>query len=292
MKWILLVALIISLSVNAQDFSKTKIETIKLTDSLHMLIGAGGNIAVLSGPDGVFMVDDQFAPLSEKIEAAVKKISPEPLKYVFNTHWHYDHTGGNENFGKKGAAIVAHENVRKLLSKDQVLKVFNRMVKATPKDGLPVITFDSEMNFHLNEEHVNVFHVANAHTSGDSIIHFKKANVFHMGDTFFKDTFPFIDTQHGGSLQGVINAAKMVLAKSNAKSRIIPGHGTLATPKDLKRYLDNLIKIDTRLKKLAKQKKSLADVKEMNPLKDLDKDWGQGFIKTQKLYDIVYPTLL
>lgn len=287
-----ILALLLMSSVFSQDFSKVKIEREKLTNNLHVLRGMGGNIGVLSGPDGVFLVDDQFAPLADKIRAAVKLISSSPIKYVFNTHWHFDHTGGNESFGKSGSVIVAHENVRKLLSKDQFIKTFGREIKAKPKEGLPVITFNSRINFHINDEDVNVFHVKNAHTNGDSIIHFKKANVFHMGDTLFFDRFPFIDIQHGGSLDGMIKAHETVISKSNKNSRYIPGHGKVATYAGLKAYVADLKKIRSILKKVKRKGLSLDKAKDKNPLAEFDKKgWGNYFIKTGKFMDIVYPTL-
>jgi cyclase len=275
----------------AQDFNKVQIKTIKISKNVHMLQGAGGNIGVLSGNDGVFIIDDQFAPLTKKIKAAISKISKKPIKYVFNTHWHFDHTGGNENLGKSGTVIVAHENVRKLLSKDQMLKVFGKELKASPKVALPVITFNSRINFHLNNEHLNIFHVENAHTNGDGIIHFKESNVFHMGDTFFKDKFPFIDVQHGGSLNGIILAAERVLAMSNPKTKFIPGHGDLADQNDLRNYIRTLKDVQLRLSKYKRKNLSLDRLLKKKPLEDLDKTYGAGFMKTDKWISIVYPTL-
>lgn len=288
---LLILSLLLPGLLFSQDFSKVQIKTIKIANNIHMLQGAGGNIGVLSGKDGIFIIDDQFAPLTKKIKAAIRKISKGPIKYVFNTHWHFDHTGGNENLGKSGSVIVAHQNVRKLLSKDQMLKVFGKEIKAKSKVGLPVITFNSNINFHLNEEHLNIFHVENAHTNGDGIIHFTKANVFHMGDTFFKDKFPFIDVQHGGSLNGIILAAEKVLAKSNDKTKYIPGHGDLAGLQDLKNYVQTLKDVKLRLSKYKRRNLSLKRLLAKKPLEDLDKTYGSGFMKTDKWISIVYPTL-
>ena len=288
---LLILSLLLPSLLMAQDFSKVQIKTIKITKNVHMLQGAGGNIGVLSGEDGVFIIDDQFAPLTKKIKTALSKISKKPIKYVFNTHWHFDHTGGNENLGKSGTVIVAHQNVRKLLSKDQMLKVFGKELKASPKVALPVITFNSRINFHLNDEHLNIFHVENAHTNGDAIIHFTKANVFHMGDTFFKDKFPFIDVEHGGSLTGIISAAEKVLNKSNPQTKFIPGHGDLADLQDLKNYIATLKNVRLRLNKYKRRNLSLERLLAKKPLEDLDKTYGSGFMKTDKWISIVYPTL-
>lgn len=196
-----------------------------------MLKGAGGNIGVSIGDDGVFMIDDQFAPLTPRIIDAVKTISDKPVKFLVNTHYHGDHTGGNTNFEKEGALIVAHENVRKRLKEDD---------KNTDQSGLPIITFDSKMQLHLNGDDIMVVHVHNAHTDGDALIYFPKSNVLHTGDTFFNGSFPFIDLKSGGSVAGDIEAAKTGLMLINAETKIIPGHGPLATYKDYKKYLKML----------------------------------------------------
>ena len=182
-----------------QNFEKVEIKTQKLTDSIYMLIGAGGNMGLSIGADGVFLIDDQFAPLTPKIEAAIKALTPKPVGFVINTHWHSDHTGGNVNLGKAGALIVAHDNVRKRLSSDQFIELLRAKEVPMAKEGLPVITFSQSVNFHLNGDDIAVFHVPNAHTDGDAIIHFRKANIVHMGDVFFNGFYPFIDFSSGGT---------------------------------------------------------------------------------------------
>ena len=168
-------------SLSAQrDFSKVEITTEKVADNLYVLFGSGGNIAVFTGPDGVVMIDDQYAPLSSKIEAAIQKISDQPIKYLLNTHWHGDHTGGNENFGNKGVTIIAHDNVRERMSKEQTMKAFSRTVPASPKAALPVLTFSDDMTLNINEEAILAIHVHNAHTDGDALMYFTKSNVLHL----------------------------------------------------------------------------------------------------------------
>ncbi|MBT8487910.1 MAG: MBL fold metallo-hydrolase, partial [Gemmatimonadetes bacterium] len=179
-----------------------QIRTQQVADGVYMLMGQGGNIGVSVGDDGVFIIDDQFAPLTDKILAAIAAITDEPVRFVFNTHWHGDHTGGNENMGEAGALIVAHDNVRERMSTEQVLERIGRPVSTTPASpagALPVITFSEDVSFHINGGQLHAFHVSNAHTDGDAIVHFVSANVVHMGDTFFRDRFPFIDTASGGS---------------------------------------------------------------------------------------------
>lgn len=187
-----------SLSIVARDFSGVQIKTHKITENIYMLNGAGGNIGVITGVDGVLMVDDQFAPLSEKIKTAISRISEKPIKFVINTHWHRDHSQGNENFARAGAIIVAHQNTRKRMSAEQFVKAFKRTVPASPNEALPVVTFATDITFHLNGEQIEAMHVKNAHTDGDVVIFFKTSNVIHMGDTYFSGQYPFIDYSTGG----------------------------------------------------------------------------------------------
>ena len=184
------------------------------------------------------MIDDQYAPLSDKILAVVKSITPDPVRFVVNTHWHGDHTGGNENMSKAGAILVAHENVRRRMSSEQFNAVFNNKTPPSPEAALPVVTFAEGVSFFWNGDEVRVFHVPPAHTDGDSIVQFVKADVVHMGDCFFNGSFPFIDTSSGGRVDGYLTAADRVLAGASDKTRIIPGHGPLATKADLQAFRD------------------------------------------------------
>lgn len=271
-----------------QDFSKVEIKTIKLGDTLYMLMGEGGNIGVSAGADGVYLIDDQYAPLSEKIMAAVKAISDKPVKYVINTHWHGDHTGGNENFGKAGATIIAHEAVRARMEKGGELAAFKMVVPPAAAGALPVITFSDKAALHLNGETSNLIHVDPAHTDGDTIIHWPAANIIHTGDTFVNGFFPFVDISSGGRLDGIIKSADMVLALADDKTKIIPGHGPLATKADLARFRAMLATVRERVTAAKAAGKTAEEWAASKPLADLDADWGKGFLPLDKFTQIVF----
>ena len=270
---------------NAQqrDFSKVEIKTTKLAEDVYMLQGAGGNIGVCVGPEGVLVIDDQFAPLSDKIMAAIKAISDRPVRFLFNTHFHGDHTGGNENFGKAGVAIVAHDNVRKRLSTEQYNAIFDRRTPPSPDVALPIVTFNDSVTFHIDGEEITCFHVPNAHTDGDAIVMFPKDNVVHMGDCMFNGFYPVLDVSAGGSIAGMIAAAERMLKVVNADTKLIPGHGPLATRKDLEAFRDMMTTAQKRVKDLIEQKKSLDDIQKARPLADLDAVWGKGGV-TQDIF--------
>ncbi len=285
---IMSVAVISSAAQAQQDYSKVTIKTISVAPDVHMLMGAGGNIGVSSGEDGVFLIDDQYAPLTKKILAAVKKISDRPIRFLLNTHWHFDHTGGNENLGNAGITIVAHDNVRKTMSVDQMLKAFNIKVPASPKAALPVITFNDTATFHLNGETIHVRHLPPAHTDGDSFVHFKTADVIHTGDLYFNGLYPFIDVDHGGSIDGMINAAGEILKVAGPNTKIIPGHGPLSDKAQLAAYRNMLIKVRDRLRVAVKNNRTLEQVIANKPTKDFDAKWGKGFLKPPVFLKIVY----
>ena len=276
---------------NPPDFSQVTVKVIPVASGIYMLEGLGGNIGLSVGKDDAFLIDDQYAPLSAKIKAAVATVTPKPVRFVVNTHWHFDHVGGNEALAGSGAIIFAHENTRRRMSSEQFIAALNRKVPASPTAALPVITFSDTITFYTIDDTVRTFHVGNAHTDGDAIIFFRKANVVHMGDTFFNGRYPLIDLSSGGSLVGMIAAANQGLAMTNADTRFIPGHGPLAMRADLVRYRDMLVATRDRVGKLIAEHKTLKEILDAKPLADLDAQWGNGNIKSDQFLTIVYQSL-
>lgn len=268
-------------------FDKVEIRTEQLSPSTYVLFGAGGNIGLSVGADSVFVIDDQFAPLSEKIAAAIKKITDKPVQFVLNTHWHSDHTGGNENFAKAGALIMAHDNVKKRLSTEQFIEFLRAKEAPLPKIAQPVVTFSTDVTFHINGDEVYAFHMPKAHTDGDAIIHFRKSNVIHMGDIFFNGFYPFIDTSSGGSPEGVVAAADRVLAMADDATRIIPGHGPVSNKAELKIYRDMVATVSARVKKLVQEGKKLDEIIAAKPSAEYDERWGKGFIPTGRFIEML-----
>ncbi len=284
---ILLLAITIATNLMSQnDFSDVTITTEQVTDNIYMLQGAGGNIAILTGEDGTLMVDDQFAPLSEKIMAAIKDISDNSVHYLLNTHWHGDHTGGNENFANAGATIIAHDNVRKRLSTENV-RPFGRTTPASPEAAWPQLTFNDEMHIHYNNENIHLIHNHNAHTDGDAFVYFSDSNVLHMGDCFFKDRFPYIDRDMGGSPDGYIKAVSQAILITDTDTKIIPGHGALASKEDLLNYYNMLITMRDRVKKSINDGQSMEEALAAN-LTEGYESWGTGFINDEAIVKVLY----
>jgi glyoxylase-like metal-dependent hydrolase (beta-lactamase superfamily II) len=257
-----------------------------------MLMGIGGNIAVSNGVDGVFIVDDDVAPMSPKIKAAIATISPAPVEMVFNTHWHFDHTGGNTVFGEQGALIVAHDNVRQRMSTPQFSSFFNTETKPSPDVALPVITFDNTATFHLNGQTIRAIHTTPAHTDGDAIFIFEEANVVHLGDVFFNGMYPFIDIDGGGSVQGIIDAVDSILPMLNEDTQIIPGHGPLATLNDLKSYRSMLKLVTARIQVLVDEGKTREDVIILRPTFNFDEDWSWSFLPPERWAGLIYDSVV
>jgi cyclase len=279
---------------SAQDFAKVQIKTEKITGNTFMLSGGGGNIGVSAGNDGVLMIDASYAPLSGKIKAAIAAVSGKPVRFVVLTHWHQDHTGGSEHFAGEGAVLVSHENVRKRLSTEQSIDFLGEKIKVhpLPESALPVITLKQEVTFHLNGEEIRVFHMEQAHSDGDAVVHFRRSNVIHAGDLYFNGWYPFIDLSAGGSINGMIRAVKKVLALCDGDTKVIPGHGPLSDRAGLKNYLGMLTAVRDRVAREIRRGKILDAVIAARPTRDFDSAWGKGLLKPEQFVTIVYNSLI
>ncbi|HEV2801124.1 MAG TPA: MBL fold metallo-hydrolase [Pyrinomonadaceae bacterium] len=267
-----------------QDFSKVQMKATKVAGNIYMLEGAGGNIGVSAGTDGLLIVDDQFAPLADKIRAALKEINPGQLRFVLNTHYHGDHTGSNAAFGRE-ATIIAHDNVRGRLATEQTVR--GQKIPASPKEALPIITFNQSVSVHFNGEEIRVIHFPAGHTDGDSVIFFTASNVVHMGDHFFAGRFPFVDIEHGGTVEGLTRNIEAVIARVPADVKIIPGHGPLSTLDDLKLYRRMLAETTAHVRKGMAAGQTLEQLKAAG-LPDEWKTWGTGFINNAFWIETIY----
>jgi glyoxylase-like metal-dependent hydrolase (beta-lactamase superfamily II) len=271
------------------DFSKVQIKVTKVAGTVYMLEGMGGNIGVSVGEDGILIVDDQYAPLADKIKAALTGITEKPVKFVLNTHWHGDHTGGNAQFGET-APIIAHENVRKRLQSGGNIALFKMEVPPAPKAALPVITFQDKVTVHVNGEDIRAIHFPKGHTDGDIVVFFPQSNVVHMGDDFFAGMFPFIDLESGGSVEGLIEDIAQIIPMLPPNVKVIPGHGPLSTMDDLKKFEAMLRATSAAVAGAMKQGKTLDQMKQEKVLANYA-DWGKGFIKPEVFTEILYNDL-
>jgi cyclase len=274
-----------------QDFDRVQIKTVPVAENIYMLMGEGGNIGVSTGDDGILLIDDQFAPLTDKIETALSQISEQPVKFLFNTHWHYDHTGGNENFGKSGVTIVAHDEVRTRMSTDQFIEAFQRSIPASPPEALPTITFNDTATFYFNDQTTHAFHVTSAHTDGDTVIHFPEADVIHTGDIYFNGIYPFIDSSSGGSIAGMIQATEKILALAGNNTKIIPGHGSLSNRAELENYRKMLLDVKMQTEAAIAKNMTLEEFIASKPTAKYDANWGKGFLKPEQFLTIVYQSM-
>lgn len=268
------------------DLSNVQIKTTKIAGNVYLLEGAGGNIGVSVGEDGILIVDDQFAPLAEKIRASLKNLNQGKLRFILNTHWHFDHTGGNAILGQE-ASIIAHDNVRKRMSTEQRSEFFKSTTPASPKVALPVITFDQSLTVHFNGEEIRAIHFPQGHTDGDSIIFFTKSNVVHLGDDFFSGSFPFVDLESGGSVAGLTKNIAELITKIPADAKLIPGHGPLSTLDDLKTYHRMLVETSGIVRQKIAAGKTLAQIKSEGLPAEWN-SWGNAFIKTDMWLEILH----
>lgn len=287
----LALALVPALLSAQQNWDTITVKVLPLRGGVYMLTGAGGNIGLSVGADAAFLVDDQYAPLTPKIIAAVQSVTTQPIKFVLNTHWHGDHTGGNENMGKAGALLVAHDNVRKRMSVEQFNALFNRRTPPSPASALPVVTFNDSVTFHVNGDDLVAFHIPPAHTDGDVVIHFTKADVVHMGDTFFATGYPFVDVSSGGNVNGVIGGADRVLAMCGAQTIVIPGHGPVSNCDGLRAYRNMVATVRDRVRAEMQKGRTLDQLKTAGLTADFDDRWGKGFINPPTFIELVYRSL-
>ena len=274
-------------SLAQRDFSNTKIMVTPVGDSLYMIKGEGGNIAFLTGDDGILMIDDQFAELNERIIAAINKIDQQSIEFLLNTHWHGDHTGGNELIHQRGAHIIAHANVRNRLSTKQVGKSSGRVSEARPKEALPVLTYDNGVTFHINAETIDIVHFGPGHTDGDSVVFFKEANVVHTGDQMFSGRFPFIDLDSGGNVDGYISTIETILTRIDKQTKVIPGHGPLSTKDNVVEFLEMLKYSRDMVMGAIGEEKSKKEIAELR-FPEKYSDWGSGFINNERWLSILY----
>jgi len=290
MKWTvaaLLLALPVPAAGQAPNMDAVRIRVERVAPGVAVLFGRGGNIGLSYGSDGNILIDDQYAPLTERILAAIREVDPDPIRFVINTHWHGDHTGGNENVGRTGAVIVAHDNVRRRMSMDQIVR--GEAVPPSPAGALPVVTFSQGVTFHLNGDDISVVHVEHAHTDGDALVYWTRANVLHMGDTFFNGLLPFIDLDSGGSIDGAIVAVEAGLALANDGTVIIPGHGPIARRADLVRYRDMLVDLRSRVGQGIAAGRTLEAIKAERHADGYGPP--DGFISPDSLIETIYRSL-
>ena len=265
-----------------------EIKAVPVADQIYMIAGQGGNIGLFIGEDGTFLIDDQFAPLTEKILEAIKSVGGQHPRFLINTHYHGDHTGGNEKLGQGGTLIVSHDNVRERLIFGAYIGAFKMKLPPTSKAGLPVVTFSKNIKFHINGDTVMVKHVPHAHTDGDSFIYFQDANVIHAGDLFFNGFYPFIDVNHGGSLKGMIKGLDKLLRIADDQTKIISGHGPLGDKQQLANYRKMLGVAYERLRTLKAEGKTADEAAAAKPLDDLEATWGNGLFKSDQWIKLVY----
>jgi cyclase len=279
------------------DVSKVTLKSTPVVGTISVIEGvngfAGGNIGVSIGDDGAVLIDDGLAGLGPKLKAKVALLTRKPIRFVINTHWHFDHTGGNMVFGGAGSVLVAHDNVRKRMSVDQVLAMGDHQMKipASPPAALPLLTFGEDVTFHLNGDDVHVFHVAPAHTDGDVVVHFTRANVIHAGDVFINQGYPIVDGSNGGRYEGLIAAADKILSLANDTTRIIPGHGPVGGKAEVAAWKDLLVSLRDKVARAGAGGKTLDQVKAAKPLAEYDAKLGQGPIKTDMVVEMIYPSL-
>lgn len=277
---------------NASFASHLDLNTTKLNDSMYIIHGSGGNVILSIGNESVILVDDQYAPVTEKMKSVIANITNKPIKFVINTHWHPDHVGGNERLGEAGAIIVSHDNVRKRLSNDQFFELINQTIPALSKKGLPIITFSDNMTFYQNSDEIAINHLDNGHTDGDSAVYFKRNNVIHVGDDFSDRAYPFMDLSTGGSIDGLISSLQSIVSMINNDTKVVAGHSAISDQTEVKDYVTMLIDVRSTINKLIKEGKSLDQIIQSKPTSEYDTTYyDYSFIDPNDFVTNIYESL-
>ncbi len=277
----------------AKEQAEVQVGAEKLAKNIYMLSDSGGmgNTTVLTGDDGVLMIDTKVEASVDKLLAKIAELSEKPVRFAVITHWHFDHTGGNEKVAKTGAAIIAHENVRKQMGIEHDMKIFNEKVPPASEIALPLLTYKNEITFHMDGEEVRVFHLESGHTDGDSVTFFKNANVISMGDLYFEGLYPYICIYSGGSINGMIKVINQILPMIDENTKVVPGHGPLSNKDKLQQYVSMLIVIRDNVSRLMQEGKTMDEVIAAKPTQAFDEKWGKGFLPPDKFAGLVYMDL-
>lgn len=272
--------------------SHLEINTTKLSVDMYVIYGSGGNVILSIGDDGVILVDDQYAPVTERIKSVIANLTDKPIKFVINTHWHPDHTGGNEKLGEAGAIIISHDNVRKRLSSDQFFEFINQTIPALSEKGLPIVTFSENMTFFQNDEEIKITHLDRGHTDGDSAVFFTNDNIINVGDDFSDRSYPFMDLSSGGSVDGLISSLQKILLMINKETKVVGGHSGISNQTKVKAYLDMLIDIRNNINQMIQEGRSLAEIIQTKPTSKYDTIYyDHSFIKPKDLVKNIYMSL-
>jgi cyclase len=279
---------------HAQKFKDVDIIANQLTNETYMLVGKGGNIGVSVGDDGVLLIDSQFRQLTDKIMSTINnKITDKAIKFLINTHWHQDHTDGNENLVvKNGAIVIAHDNVRERLSNEQFVSFLNKTFEPSPINALPTITYNDSITLYFNDDKIDVYHIPNAHTDGDSIIYFNKNNVVHTGDIFVNGRYPFIDHSSGGSINGIITGIEKIMSIINNETKIIPGHGLLSNLDELQDYLSMLKDIRKQVQTMVNNGSNLEEIIKSDITTNYDSLYSNSFVSSKDFLRFVYDDIV